>query len=189
LWRLRFGLPDFPELVDYRIGGRLQRVLCNSAPQRCGQTALEHPAPVVDGRATTVLTVVAVVKEDSVLERRYTDVEVAKLRHAIRDEAPMLAVADFSPGRWWGFNGIQTLVLTADHVHVVPQGLALTRDRLRRHLATADIETVSWRMLERFGRKVVRMTLEAGGKSRNYTSKYQNGADLATELTQLVSPT
>jgi hypothetical protein len=44
-------------------------------------------------------------------------------------------------------------------------------------------------MRERFGRKVVRMTLEAGDKSRNYTSKYQNGADLATELTQLVSPT
>jgi len=123
-----------------------------------------------------------------VLERRYTDVEVAKLRHAICDEAPMLAVADFSPDCLWGFNGIQTLVLTADQVHVVPQGLAFTRGRLRRSLATAGIQTVSWRMRERFGRKVVRTTVETGGKILNYTCKYQNGADLATELTRLVSP-
>jgi hypothetical protein len=100
----------------------------------------------------------------------------------------MLAVADFSPGRWWGFNGIQTLVLTADQVHVVPQGLAFTRGRLRRSLATAGIQTVSWRMREQSGRTVIRMTVETGGKILDYTSKYQNGADLATELTQLVSP-
>lgn len=89
------------------------------------------------------------------LERKHTDVEVAKLRHAIRDEAPVLAVADFSPGRWWGFNGIQTLVLTADQIHVVPQGLAFAHGRLRRSLATAGIQTVSWRMRERFGRAQV----------------------------------
>jgi hypothetical protein len=135
-----------------------------------------------------VFTFVAVVKENSVLERKYTDVEVAKLRLAIRDEAPILALADFSPGRWWGFNGIQTLVLTADHVHVVPQGLALTRGRLRRSLATAGIQRVNWQMRDRFGRKVVRMTVETGGKILSYASKYQNGADLAAELTQLVSP-
>ena len=66
------------------------------------------------------------VKEKIVLERLYTDEEVAELRRAIRVDAPMLAVADFSPGRWWGFNGIQTLVLTDDHLHVIQQGWALT---------------------------------------------------------------
>lgn len=32
------------------------------------------------------------------------------------------------------------------------------------------------------------MTFETGGKSLNHTSKYQNGADLATELARPASP-
>ena len=122
------------------------------------------------------------------LERKYTDGEVAELRRAIRDDTPMLAVADFSPGRWWGFNGIQRLVLTADQLYVVPQGLALTRGRLRRTLPIAGIQRVSWRTQERFGRQAVRMTLSTGVRSRNYTSIYQEGAEFAAKLTQLVSP-
>ena len=72
--------------------------------------------------------------------------------------------------------------------HVVPQGLAFTRGRLRRSLATAGIQMVSWRLRERFGRKVVPMTVETGGKILTCTYTFQNGADLATELTPLVSP-
>ena len=106
----------------------------------------------------------------------------------MRDDAPLLAVADFSPGRWWGFNGIQRLVLTADQLYVVPQGLALTRGRLRRSLPIAGIQRVSWRTREGFGRQAVRMTLSAGVRSRNYTSIYQEGAEFAAKLTQLVSP-
>jgi hypothetical protein len=127
--------------------------------------------------------------EDSSLQKRsYTDEEIAELSRATGGDAPMLALADFSPGPWWGFNGIQALVLTADQLHVVPQGLALTRGRLRRSLLTADIQSVNWRTGQRFGLEVILMTLTMGHRRRTYTSRYQEGADLAAKLAEQVRP-
>lgn len=128
-------------------------------------------------------------KESSEMNRRgHTTDELSKLRHAIRDDAPMLAVAEFSPGPWWGFNGIQALILTADQIHVVPQGVALTHGRLRRSLPRAAIHTVTWRTRRHFGLNVVQMTLSIGSRRRRYTSIYQEGADLAAKLAPQTPP-
>ena len=119
------------------------------------------------------------------LKRRgYTTDELLEFRDAIRDDARILAVAEFSPGPWWGFNGIQALILTADQIHVVPQGIALTRGRLRRSLPRAAIHAVTWRTRRRFRLNVVQMTLSIGRRRRRYTSIYQEGADLAAKLAQ-----
>jgi len=124
-----------------------------------------------------------------VLKRRgYTTDELSELRHATRDDARVLAVAEFSPGPWWGFNGIQALILTADQLHVVPQGVALTRGRLRRSLPRAAIHTVTSRTRRRFGLNIVQMTLGIGRRRRRYTSIYQEGADLAAKLAQQTPP-
>lgn len=136
----------------------------------------------------TVVTLGDRGEESSVLKRSYTDEEIAELHRAVGDDAPMLAVADFSPGPWWGFNGIQALILTADHLHVVQQGDALTRGRLRRSLPTTSVQSLSWRTGDRFGLEVVQMTVKTGYRRRRYTSRYLEGADLASKLSEQVRP-
>jgi hypothetical protein len=140
-------------------------------------------------RRSSFMTPVPFLEESSALRRRgHTTDELSELRHAIRDDARMLAVAEFSPGPWWGFNGIQSLILTADQLHVVPQGIALSHGRLRRSLPRAAIHTVAWRTRRRFGLNVVHMTLSIGRRRRRYTSIYQEGADLAAELAPQTPP-
>jgi hypothetical protein len=120
------------------------------------------------------------------LERQYTDAETADLHNAIGDDASVLAVADFSPGPWWGFNGVQTLVLTEGQLFVVQRGLALTSGRLRRSLPTSDIQKLDWRIGRHRRREAVHMTLKIGPRRRHYTSKYRQAADLARQLSGLV---
>lgn len=126
-------------------------------------------------------------KETKLLDgRAYTDPEIAELRAVTRDEAPVLAVADFSPGPWWGFNGVQTLVLTGDKVSVVQRGLAFTSGRLRRSIPTTSVRTFHWHISQRLGREAVHMTLSTGDRTRRYASKYRQGAHLAEQLADLV---
>jgi hypothetical protein len=140
-------------------------------------------------RRSSFMTPVTYLNESSELNRRgHTTDELSELRHAIHDDAPMLAVAEFSPGPWWGFNGIQSLILTADQLYVVPQGIALTHRRLRRSLPRAAIHTVTWRTGQRFGLNVVQMSLSIGSRRRRYTSIYQEGADLAAKLAPQTPP-
>ncbi|MDP9073327.1 MAG: hypothetical protein M3N98_03965 [Actinomycetota bacterium] len=120
------------------------------------------------------------------LERQYTDAETTNLRHAVGDDSPVLSVADFSPGPWWGFNGVQTLVLTKGHLFVVQGGHALTSGRLRRSFPTSNIAKLEWRIGRHRRREAVHMTLEVGRRKRHYTSKYRQAADLAQQLTGLV---
>jgi hypothetical protein len=119
------------------------------------------------------------------LERQYTDAEAANLHNAIGDDASVLAVADFSPGPWWGFNGVQTLVLTESQLFVVQRGLALTSGRLRRSLPTCDIQQFDWRIGRHRRREAVHMTLKIGRRRRHYISKYRQAADLARQLSRL----
>jgi hypothetical protein len=119
-------------------------------------------------------------------ERHYNDADLAVLRSATGGAAPVLAVADFSPGPWWGFNGVQRLVLTADRLFVVQSGYALTRGRLRRSFPIAEVQTANWRFTRRFGFEGVQMRLKVKGRSRTYSSKYRQGADLAEQLSGLV---
>jgi hypothetical protein len=140
-------------------------------------------------RRSSFKTPVTYLNESGELNRRgHTTDELSELHHAIRDDAPMLAVAEFSPGPWWGFNGIQSLILTADQIYVVPQGMALTHGRLRRSLPRAAIHAVTWRTRRQFSLNVVQMTLSIGSRRRRYTSIYQEGADLAAKLAPQTPP-
>ncbi|MDQ6617326.1 MAG: hypothetical protein M3083_21910 [Actinomycetota bacterium] len=120
------------------------------------------------------------------LERQYTDAEKANLQNATGDALPVLAVADFSPGPLWGFNGVQTLVLTEGQLFVVQHGLALTSGRLRRSFPMSSIQKLEWRIGRRRRREAVHMTLKIGRRRRHYTSKYRQAADLAQQLSGMV---
>jgi len=119
---------------------------------------------------------------DEVLNREYGKAEIVQLNELTGDDRPVLAVADFSPGPWWGFNGVQIFVLTTDQLHMVQKGAAFTHGRLRRSIPTSSLEKVDWHIRRRFSREAVRMTLKKGSRRRTYTSKYQQGASLAREL-------
>jgi hypothetical protein len=93
-------------------------------------------------------------------------------------------VADFSPGPWWGFNGVRTLVLTDERLHVLQRGLFSRRLRARRTLKVADISAVKLRTTD----MVVHMTVATGHRRRWYASKYQQGADLADRLARQACP-
>jgi hypothetical protein len=116
------------------------------------------------------------------MDRQYTEQEISKQRDLIADYAAATTVADFSPGPWWGFNGVRTLVLTADSLHVLQKRPFSRSMRLRRSIALASIEQASWRTSRTWTGEEVRMRVVANGHVRGFTSKYQQGADLARRL-------
>src|SRR5665213_282271 len=107
------------------------------------------------------------------VDRQYTEQEISKQRDLIADYAAATAVADFSPGPWWGFNGVRTLVLTADSLHVLQKRPSSRSMRLRRSIALARIESASWRTSRTWRGEAVRMRVVADGHVRGFTSKYQ----------------
>ena len=116
-------------------------------------------------------------------DRQYTTSEVQHQRGLVPDYESA-TVADFSPGPWWGFNGVRTLVLTAERLHVLQRGLVSRRLRSQRTLSVADIDSVKWSTTD----MVVHMTVTIGHGKRRYASKYQQGADLADGLARQTSP-
>jgi hypothetical protein len=87
-------------------------------------------------------------------------------------EVVIIVVADFSSGPWWGFNGVQALVLTENQVFLVQRGFALTSGRLRRSLF--DVRHSAGRLGpsgDTAGE--VHVTLKIGRRRRHYTSRYR----------------
>ncbi len=95
-----------------------------------------------------------------------------------------MSFAPFSHGPWWGFNGVQLVVLTGSELHVVQSGYALTAGRTRLSTRLAAIQGVEWLQRRRFGRQTVQMVLTVEGRRRRYVSKYQQAADLRDALVQ-----
>jgi hypothetical protein len=118
------------------------------------------------------------------LDRDYSEQELNEVHRITGHEETVLAMADFSPGPWWGFNGIQTLVVTSNHLHVVQRGVALTRGRLRKSVPTDSIRAVEWHVRRLLGREAVRMTVTADGWRSTFTSKYRQGVEVAKTLAQ-----
>ncbi len=96
----------------------------------------------------------------------------------------VVSFAPFSHGPWWGFNGVQLVVLTGSELHVVQSGYALTAGRTRLSTRLAAIQGVEWLQRRRFGRQTVQMVLTVEGRRRRYVSKYQQAADLRDALVQ-----
>lgn len=113
--------------------------------------------------------------------RGYTYAEVEALASVAGvDPGAILAAAPFSPGPWWGFNGVQTLVLTWDSLHVVQSGIALTTGRLRRSARLDSISGTRARVVG--GGRVVRLTLRVKGRRRTHTSMFREGVSFCERL-------
>lgn len=114
--------------------------------------------------------------------RPFSQAERSEFRHALGATAEIDAAALFSPGPWWGFNGVQVVVLTEDRLHVLQTGTALTAGRLRRSVPLCSVTRCHWRLRRGVRGEVTRLTFTAGGRTRTYTSKYQQGVELCARL-------
>jgi hypothetical protein len=113
------------------------------------------------------------------MHKDYNAADLEQLALASGTSATILAVADFSPGAWWGFNGVQSLILTADQLFIVQKRFGGRAGRLRQSMSTGAIRRVDWTVQRRLGRESVSMTLTTEGRSQRYTSKWSNASDFA----------
>ncbi len=90
-----------------------------------------------------------------------------------------------SNGPWYGFNGVQALVLTPAALYRIQTGWALRPDRVLAKYLVGDIAKPRW-TTDRGGRSG-RISFKVAGDARSYVSKWQEAADLAAELTRLNS--
>jgi hypothetical protein len=100
---------------------------------------------------------------------------------------PSAITARFSPGPWWGFNGIDFLelsdgILTRKH-------LRLSRGYVPVNIPVSRIDSVSYKV--RVGKngqaKWVRMTLRIGWSKKTFTGRIVDGEPFAEALSKVVA--
>ncbi len=111
--------------------------------------------------------------------KEYGEDELTELASIAGTDEPILAVADFSPGPWWGFNGVHTLVLTAERIHVVQRRVGGGVGGVRRLINLEAVQGVEWALQHRLYRTSVRMALTIDERPAVYTSKWANGLAFA----------
>ncbi|WP_157720052.1 hypothetical protein [Microlunatus sagamiharensis] len=116
--------------------------------------------------------------------REYTASELSRLGDIVGQRPARLA-AHVSNGPWYGFNGIQALVLTNEAVYRVQQGWALLPDRVIDKYLLSDISEPRWTS-SRAGR-TGRISFNVASARHSYASKWQEAADLALALERIVS--
>lgn len=113
--------------------------------------------------------------------------QLAALRRTTGDPAPVVAVAEMCPGACWSVTTVQTLVLTATHLHVVATGLPGTRRRLVRSLALGEVHVVRWATRTRWRRESIRLQVVTASGGLEHTGRADGRATtFALELDRLV---
>lgn len=114
---------------------------------------------------------------ESMIPRRYTTDDLERIHIAAGTFGSFDAVSDFSPGPWWGFNGILTLAIQNESLYVVrqpwPQGGPGAR--LLRTIPLEDVEIVKRRRSTRFGLHISARVAVRGGRSMLLSTRYNDG--------------
>ena len=90
----------------------------------------------------------------------------------------------FSPGPWWGFNGVLRLSVIGDTLLITPVGGWKARRRIERRVALSNVELLGrGTRAGLFGRPaVVIAKLRIDGKLSTLTSKYPDSVHVLDEL-------
>lgn len=126
---------------------------------------------------------------------REVDSEFLSRLHSTLNDGEVSSVwCDFSPGPSWGFNGIQTVVLTNQNLRVYQQGIAITARRDAAETATRVIPLAAVRSVTTKSRSglfggggAFSMKVTWDGGRKMFTTKYAEGPDLASRLEQLIA--
>lgn len=112
--------------------------------------------------------------------RRYTDSEVSRLQDIIGSDRPIKLVAHVSSGPWYGFNGVQALVLTDQALYRVQASKYSVRpDVVLDKYLLSDVSDAQWTAR---GRNAGRLTLRVAGTRKSYASTWAEASDLAAAL-------
>lgn len=96
--------------------------------------------------------------------------------------------ARFSPGRWWGFNGVDDLelsdgILTRRHFRIFGRRAPTTHN-----LASIKVISREVRTDKRSGRAAwLRMTVDIDGSRKIFTGHVEGGEPFAAALTRLTA--
>jgi hypothetical protein len=126
------------------------------------------------------------------IDREPTPEEITKVKSLLDKGEALLAMAEFSPGPWWGFNGVRLVVLTSKALRVYQRGVAVTARRdlaktATRELPLSSIAEVKLRERQRIpGRPTVTMRLTTAEGRKVFTSKYVQGSKLAQALEEAI---
>lgn len=99
----------------------------------------------------------------------------------------VVAVAPFSHGPGWGFNGVQLIVVTDTRLLVVQAGVAMTAGRLRLTVPLSGVQEVGWRVRRGVGGQAVRLVFTVDGRRRRYASKFQQAVDVCEALARFTT--
>lgn len=106
---------------------------------------------------------------------------MAQLQDLISSDGPIRLIAHVSNGPWYGFNGVQALVLTKHCLYRIQASqLALLPGALLNTFALSDISNAQWR--PQTSGNTGRLSFRTGGRRKSYASKWAEAADLAAAL-------
>jgi hypothetical protein len=118
-------------------------------------------------------------------QRDYSLAELAAFRYAMGEAGRVLAAADVSRGPWFGFNGVQTLIVTPSTLFVIHAGRTFIRCRVRHRLSLNEVALVDCRVTRSRLWPSVRLVLELRGRQISYVSRYREALVMAEVLTDL----
>jgi len=116
------------------------------------------------------------------LIRQHRSAEEEHNLHVVLDtDAPFIHIGDFSPGPWFGFDGIVTLALTETTLYVSRRSSFSDGFTKKQAIPVAELESVTF---ERMAQKIaVRGRVKVrGSRPRLFSSKYQEAEDLLRHL-------
>lgn len=103
------------------------------------------------------------------------------MQDLIGSDEPIRLIAHVSHEPWYGFNGVQALVLTERALYRVQASkFAVLPDALLNTFFLSDITNTQWR--PRGSGKAGRVSFKAAGRRKFYASKWVEAAELAVAL-------
>jgi hypothetical protein len=113
----------------------------------------------------------------AMIPRHYTADDLERIHLAAGTSGTFDAVSDFSPGPWWGFNGVLTLAIQDDSLYVVRQPFLQGGPgaRLLRVIPVKDVEVVKRRLTKWFATDLITRIAVRGQRSMYLSTKYSEG--------------
>jgi hypothetical protein len=113
--------------------------------------------------------------------------EHAELMGVIGTGDEVTASCEFSPGPWWGFNGIKTLVVTRRKLLILQSGFAFTarrdlRKTAKKNIDLISIEGISSNRRHTFLGEVIVLHIRTNRKRHTFTTKYREGENVVQAL-------
>jgi hypothetical protein len=112
---------------------------------------------------------------------------LAELTSIIGKDDTLVASGEFSPGPWWGFNGIKILLVTPSELLILQRGIAFTarqdlRKTGRKSIDLASIKGIGSHRRRTFLGEAIVLHIQTNRRRQVFTTKYQEGENVVRAL-------